>query len=207
MVIIVNINPNNLIVSLKIDMAYPMDVTTVFHLILYLFNEDNLIESYEETIYDLRKIKDEIKYITYLLYERVTNLSFYQRSKSRSVRLDSLLIKETSVQYICSWLFQIPFPFLPVNKLVAEISLRNELFRIVNCKKRCGSHGKCMYYINMRHVEYCWCEQGWSGDRCVDIRCENNGICLPLDERKSEFSCACQENYIDIYCENLQRYS
>lgn len=46
----------HLIIQIQIDIAYPMDVTTVFRLIVYLFNEDNLIESYEETVYDLRKI-------------------------------------------------------------------------------------------------------------------------------------------------------
>ena len=70
------------------------------------------------------------KYLIYLMYERMTNLSLYQRSKSKFVRIDSYIIKETNVQYISSWFFNVSFPFLPVNRLVADLFLVNESFKI-----------------------------------------------------------------------------
>ena len=210
----------HLLVALKIQIAYVMDKSTVFRLILYLVNENDRIISHEETVYDREKIDFGLVYVVHLMYERVTNLSLHQRSKSRSVRLDSYIIKPTSVHYIASWLFHLSFPFLPVNKLAAEVSLRNELFRIMNCKKRCGSHGRCMYYVNMRHVEYCWCEQGWSGDRCEvkspsglcnERSCAAHAQCVIMNEEKKQMKCICPlgrsgyECYIKYNaCENVQ---
>ena len=246
-----------LIVSLGIYIAHPIDKSTVFRLILYLFSEDNRILSHEEIVHDLETINHVDSYVVYMMYERVTNLSLHQRSKPKLVRIDSYIIKPTTVHHISSWLFSIPFPFLPVNKFVAEITLRNELVRVLYCKKQCGSHGRCMRYVNMRHVEYCWCGQGWSGDRCQiksssdlcterscaanaqcvtvneekkqmkcicplgrsgeqcyikynpceNIQCQNNGTCLPLGHRDFAFTCACADNSIGTYCEEIQRPS
>ena len=161
------------------------------------------------------------------MYERMTNLSLHQRSKSRSVRLDSYIIKPTTIHYIASWLFHLSFPFLPVNKLVTKVSLRNELFRVMNCKKRCGSHGRCMYYINMRHVEYCWCEQGWSGDRCEvkspsdlcnERSCAAHARCVMVNEEKKQTKCICplgrygdrcyikHDAYENVQCQNNGTY-
>ena len=191
----------HLIVSLGIKIAYSMKTSTVFRLILYLFNEDNRIVSHDEIVYQLNVQYDAyVDYVVYLMYETVTNLSLYEQSKFKLVRLDSYIVKPTTVHYVSSWLFNVFFPFLPVNKLTVEIVLRNESFRVTYCKKRCGSHGKCMYYINMRHIEYCWCEQGWSGDRCQEKpssdlcnerSCAAHAQCVILNEEKKQMKCIC----------------
>ena len=213
----------HLIVWLKIQIAYAMETSTVFRLVLYLLNELNLVVSSEEVVCNVQKLEFISRYVVHLMYERVTNLSLHQRSKSRSVRLDSYIIKPTTVHYIASWLFHFSFPFLPVNKLVTKVSLRNELFRVMNCKKRCGSHGRCMYYISMRHVEYCWCEQGWSGDQCevkspLDLcnerSCAAHAQCVIVNEEKKQTKCICplgrygdrcyikHDAYENVQCQN-----
>ena len=99
--------------------------------------------SYKQTIYDLQKIDFGSLCTEYLMYVRVTDLSLDQQSKSRFIRIVSYIIKETSVQYISSWLFFVSFLFLLANKLAVELSLRNALFRIINGKKRCDANGRC----------------------------------------------------------------
>jgi len=98
------------------------------------------------------------------MYERIRNVSLYERSKSKFVRIDLYIIEETNIQYTASWLFHVSYPFLPVNRLTALLSL--EKLKKSNCKKNCGSHGKCMHYQNLKDIEYCWCDQGWYGEKC-----------------------------------------
>ena len=174
----------HLIVILKIKVAYPIDKLTVFRLIIYLFNADDFILSYEEIIYSQLSTFDG-PYYAYLMYERVKQLSLQQRTKSRYIRIDSYIINQTSVEYISSWKYSVLFPFLPVNKLIVELSLVNQSFRMFNCKKRCGSHGRCMFYLNSKEKEYCWCEQGWFGEYCQNkslLNLCNQTSCAPYSQ-------------------------
>jgi len=192
------------------------------------------------------------------MYERMTKVSLYKRSKSKFVRIDSYIIKETNVQYVSSWFFNVSFPFLPVNRLVVELFIENESFKKSECKKQCGSHGKCMYYLNSNETEYCWCNQGWFGEKCHQksssnlcnqtscarnsqcvilndeknqfkcicplgksgnqcyikynycqkFFCQNNGTCLPLDQRNSTgYTCICKNDYKGRHCEYLKQIS
>jgi hypothetical protein len=87
-----------------------------------------------------------------------------------------------------------------VNRLVADLSLVNESFKAMYCTKRCGSHGKCMHYINSKEKEYCWCNQGYFGENCQLksssnlcnlTSCSPHSQCVVLNEEKKQIKCLC----------------
>ena len=187
-------------VFLKIQHLYYISPTTVFRLLLFLLDDQQRVISHEELVYHHRLVSSG-RFLIYLLYERVENTSLFQRLGSKWVRIDSYIIQHTRVQYISSWLFAVAFPFLPVNRVNAILNLENELFQLSKCRKKCGAHGKCMYYLNARHLEYCWCDQGWLGDKCHlryanqhlchgDI-CASHSGCVILDDEKRVSKCVC----------------
>ncbi|CAF4029208.1 unnamed protein product, partial [Rotaria sordida] len=189
-----------LTVKLLVQPRYYMNPLTVFRLFIYLLDENNRIQSHDEFIYNHKGYNIVASRMIYLMYERYVNLSLKQRTKSKFVRLDSYIIKPNNIQYISSWLFNVSFPFLPVNRLVINIFLLSESFRIVYCKKRCGLHGKCMHYVNAKHIEYCWCNQGWFGEMCQlksssnlchSTSCAPHSQCIILDDEKKQIKCIC----------------
>ena len=208
-------------VLIKFQLQYDIDFLTVFRLIIYLLNENSVIISHDEILYNRQfDMNDEFdKVLVYLIYERMRNISLHQRSKSKLVRIDSYIIKETDIQYISSWLFHISFPFLPVNRLVVQLLLEDKSFQISKCKKKCGSHGKCMYYVNSNDIEYCWCNQGWFGEKCHfksssnlcnETSCAPHSHCFILNDEKQQTKCICplgksgNQCYITYnYCENI----
>ena len=187
---------------MKIQLQYDIHLNRVFRVMIYLLNENNLVISHDEIIYNRQFDEhDEFdKVLVYLIYERMRNVSLNKRSKWKSVRIDSYLIKERDIQYISSWLFNVSFPFLPVNRLVVELIVEDESFQIWKCKKGCGSHGKCMYYLNSKDIEYCWCNQGWFGEKCHfkylsnlcnETSCAPHSYCVVLNEEKKQIKCIC----------------
>jgi hypothetical protein len=188
---------SRLTVLLKAQSLYYMNLLTVFRLVIYLLNENNLIVSYDEIVFNPVSLYFGSTHLIYLMSERVTNLSLHQQSKSKFVRIDSYIIKETNVQYISSWFFNVSFPFLPVNRLVVDLFLVNESFKVLYCQKRCGSHGKCFHYLNSKEREYCWCDQGWKGENCQlksscnSTSCSPHSQCVILNDEKKQMKCIC----------------
>lgn len=158
-----------------------------------------------------------------------------------SVRFDAYLINLYHIDYKSSWLFNVPFSFLPVNRLVLHLIMKDsQMCNSLNC-----IHGVCQRYLNPPYHDYCQCEENWSGklcneiincscveggkclngylkpfcicppgrigkqcrvlfNPCIDVKCENGGTCLPLDERQSnKFVCSCSDGYFGIYCEQI----
>lgn len=239
-----------LTVLFTIRQAYYFKPETIFRLLILLLNDQQTIVSHEEILYH-HQIETFKRYLVYLIYERRMNTSLYRRMKPKWVRIDSFIIKETNIQYISSWLFTVSFPFLPVNRISVLLNLENELFQATKCRKKCDRHGRCMYYLNAKHQEYCWCQHGWYGERChlkyvTDlcherscapqsqcmilnyekkqikcicalgrsgdqcyiqhnpchlVHCQNNGTCLPLDQRNHGHMCICKDDYHGEFCE------
>jgi hypothetical protein len=79
-----------------------------------------------------------------------------------SVRLDAFVVTMVNVDFKASWLFDVPFSFLPVNRLVLHLTLKDQ----ETCGTRTCVHGSCKKYLNSPHRAYCQCEQNWSGRYC-----------------------------------------
>ncbi|UJR13075.1 hypothetical protein I4U23_000099 [Adineta vaga] len=176
-----------------------------------------------------------MKQMFYLNYPR----SSPKRRANWSVFLDAFSVTRNSVDFKTSWLFKVPFSFLPVNRLVLHLILKDQdICNTLKC-----IHGVCKKYLNSPHYAYCHCEDNWSGkncnittvcsctadgrclnhyhtsicicplgrmgskcqtlfDPCIDMKCQNGGTCLPLDERQfPKFICACDIGYYGTYCE------
>ncbi|CAF1031787.1 unnamed protein product [Didymodactylos carnosus] len=236
-------------VLLKIVPAIYFNPSIIFRLIIYLLNENDSVVSHEEIVYN-SYMHERKKHMVYLIQERFTA----QRPLENKIRIDCYLITLSDVQYISSWLFNISFPFLPVNRLAAVIALKNEPLKGYNCKKiNCGSNGICMYYINWKEKEFCWCNREWFSencdlqlssklcnktscsphsqcvvfnnqkakcicplgkygpecyinyDPCANVVCENNGSCLPLDNRNFGYVCVCSDAFKGTHCEMTAR--
>ena len=149
-----------LIVVIKIQSEYQIDPSTVFRVMIYLIDENERILSFDEIIHNSQFNENVLlnTILVYLLDIRMINQILNPQSKS--VRIDSYIIKEDHVQYISSWFYRVLFSFLPVNRLRVLLSLEDQSFEIFKCKKKCGLHGKYMYYINVKEMEYCWCNRG-----------------------------------------------
>ena len=218
-------------IDIPISLAKSENKNNILLIIARLILDDQIFD-YEQVFH-----KIFMKQIFYLNYPQPPP----KKQGNWSVRLDAYLINFYHVDYKSSWLFNIPFSFLPVNRLVLHLLMKDS--------QRCSSlnciHGVCQKYLNPPYDEYCQCEDKWSGkfcnetincscieggkcvngylkpicicplgrigkecrvlfNPCMNVKCENGGRCLPLDERQSnQFVCSCLDGYFGIYCEQI----
>ena len=101
-----------------------------------------------------------------------------------SVRIDACLTTSDIVHQRMAWIFDVPFPFLPVNRLALRLSIGDSQPPI-SCSIVCV-HGTCVPYATDPQRQYCRCEQSWHGVDCntpSQISCkkgaeEIQGVCV-----------------------------
>jgi hypothetical protein len=156
-----------------------------------------LIDDQYQTIYSYEKInyipsRDcQTKYNRYLLYPtKPKNINH-----SYAIHID--IFEKITLNYYASWDLNIPFPFLPVNRLATQIIIPSDKAQSsINCSLECGIHGKCFDYFNS-NKSFCHCDQGYSGRFCnltYECSCSSDSICL-------NFSiCLCPINKFGSQC-------
>ncbi|CAF1660767.1 unnamed protein product, partial [Adineta ricciae] len=113
-----------------------------------------------------------------------------------TVHLRAYSMTRFTVEYVSSWLFDVPFSFLPVNRLVLDLFLTEQK----NCNTLSCNHGYCRKYLNSPSKEYCQCQPNWFGKSCnisSDCPCANGGICV------YKSTCACSLGRIGDECYGL----
>ncbi|CAF3838083.1 unnamed protein product [Adineta steineri] len=133
----------------------------IYGILIKLITEDNdreEINSYEQIIYISKSGCRQI-FNMYLLYSTRPK----DPSKNYSIHIDAY--DKTSLQYLSSWYFKIPFQFLPVNRLALELTLRSNEIVSGNCCSFTCQQGTCMKYNNEDKC-FCRCQPGWFGTRC-----------------------------------------
>ena len=168
-----------------------MTKTTVYEIIVSLIDDNDYqqhIISYHQYT-SISGIFCEENFITYLTYAtRPKN-----NSANYSVRID--IYNKTSLTYLNSWHFQVPFSFLPVNRMAVVLYVPAEQVLSRNdCPLICRN-GTCMKYMNKEKF-YCQCNAGWSGVQCdIPTRCNDcssDSICVGMIYNRS--ICVCPYN-------------
>ncbi|UJR12450.1 hypothetical protein I4U23_016626 [Adineta vaga] len=120
---------------------------------------DNTVAHHEQILHETL-----MKQMFYLNYPRPPP----KQRGNWSVRIDAFSVTKFNVAFHASWLFDVPFSFLPVNRLVLHVTLKDHKA----CNTLICVHGSCKRYLNSPYREYCQCEENYSGDRCnVTARC------------------------------------
>ncbi|UJR23866.1 hypothetical protein I4U23_026838 [Adineta vaga] len=160
----------------------------IYTIVIKLLDENDqqrTIESYDQFDYTSSQ-SCGMKFNRYLIYPiRTKNLS-----KIYYLHLD--IFEKNSMIYRGSWFLLIPFLFLPVNRLVIQLTLSYSSFSISsNCTEKC-INVECIRYINQDKY-FCRCYSGWSGIRCdIPINCQycsQDSICIGSIHNRS--ICVC----------------
>ncbi|CAF1198072.1 unnamed protein product, partial [Didymodactylos carnosus] len=228
-------------ISLTLQLIYRSTTffMPVYQVIIMIIDEQRQITSYHEQITFVPKRDCDTKFNIYLLYPHQPKSS----STNYSIHID--IFDKITLTYWASWHLSIPFQFLPVNRIAAQLFIPN-IQQSESCPLLCGNRGRCIRYINKNFLYFCQCDQGYSGLQC-DIQqncscsldsfchtssicicpmnkygpkcylkhlicqssknpCENNGLCVPIDDRiaLNNFTCLCKENFYGTKCENTK---
>ncbi|CAF1539313.1 unnamed protein product [Adineta ricciae] len=177
-------------VSLTLQIRTVSSWRTVFSFVVTLIDNDQEdINSHDHLEY--LPIRDcSVKFHIYLLYATRPRNS----SKNYSVRIDGFT--KNPLQYHATWKLLIPFQFLPVHRLAAQLLIPIEKVEAVSvCPISC-LHGSCIKYINTDGF-FCRCNDGWSGAQCSKEQLYNN--CAPgaISERSI---CVCPLGKVGPRC-------
>ncbi|CAF4022619.1 unnamed protein product [Rotaria sordida] len=146
----------------------------IFQFIIMLIDEQgNIASNYEQITY-MPAHDCNRKFNIYLLYPHRPKYS----SRNYSIRID--LFDKLTLDYWTSWYLPIPFQFLPVNRISAQLNIP-EVRENKLCALSCGEHGQCMRYTNMNNSVFCRCDQRYSGTFCnitYQCQCSNDSFCL-----------------------------
>lgn len=173
-------------------------------LVYYLINTKTLeiVDYFQQIIvpYDLRmnaEVYQAGRLFAYLLFP----VHSYDLSQSSHhfVRIDAFILNMKTLDRQASWYYDIPFPFLPVQRLVVQLILLKHIARSIG---RCA-HGELLPYEN-RQENWCRCEPGWSGKDCnqPDLICRSNpcypgSICISV---RGKPICLCTSNRFGPTC-------
>ncbi|CAF4583556.1 unnamed protein product [Rotaria sp. Silwood1] len=172
-------------------------INGIYSVVITLVDDDDNqqeINSYDQVTYvpgmNCRKPIN-----SYLIYStRPKN-----NSKNYSIRVDAF--DKASLAYLASWHLNIPFLFLPVNRLAAMITIPSyRPLSLNNCAFSCYN-GVCTKYINKEKF-FCKCYSGWSGIQChlpaYCSDCSSDSICVGSIANRS--ICVCPLNKFGPRC-------
>jgi len=167
-----------------------------FVFVIYLIDDlYGIINSYHQIRYI--SIRDcDAKFNFYLLYSSRPK----HADRSYSVRID--VFEMIELEYRGSWIFPILFPFLPVYRLVIQLTLPfNRLSSALNCAIQCQTdHGQCYSFMNAKR-NFCLCKPGWTGLTCADsyqCDCSPDSICVGT--WKNQSICVCPTHKFGRRC-------
>ncbi|CAF3324393.1 unnamed protein product [Rotaria socialis] len=163
-------------------------------------------------------LDDTVVHHEQIVHESLMKQTFYlnyprpppKQRGNWSVRVDAFSVTMFNVDLKASWLFNVPFSFLPVSRVVLHLTLKDP----ETCNTRICVHGSCRKYLNSPYLEYCQCEENWSGERCnVTTRCScaQGGKCI--DQHPTPI-CVCSlgrmgsechvllDSCVDVNCQN-----
>ena len=184
----------SLILQFVKKLSFDRDI--VFYTVIMLIDQQQTVESYDYIIYV--PVRDcNIKFRSNLLYSSRPK----DPNKTYSVRIDAF--NNNNLVYLSSWHLLIRFQDLPVNHLVAYLSIgTQEIARDGKyCTLDCGNHGQCVKYANMASY-FCRCMPGWFGYFCNishECQCSADSICVGVIANRS--ICICPLHKFGTFCQ------
>ena len=183
-----------LAITFRTEMPPIFDQNTIYHLVFLLLDQHRRVLTVERILHMPAK-ESLLKHFIHLLYPR-NNVK--QLNGNLFVRIEAYSITSTDVQSVSLvWLYQVQFPFLPVNRLALKLDLESKPLHKTVCHQLGCIHGRCASYVNIRDKHFCVCDQGWTGptcneqlimDPCSPLKCDlsfskcvvhgDHGICL-----------------------------
>lgn len=135
---------------------------TIYLLVFYLLNGQNEALNMETFVYAPAAYSEKKQYI-YLKYPR-RNQSLINLDKL-FVRIDAYIVTRNTIDFYLAWLYQIQFPFLPVNRLAARLLMEERRINQTICAQLGCKHGACRAFVN-NGQHFCQCIANWTGSRC-----------------------------------------
>ncbi|CAF1639582.1 unnamed protein product, partial [Adineta ricciae] len=165
---------------------------TQFLLIVSLIDDSNerTIHSYEQiTYFPIENC--QTSFDIYLLYStRPKN-----ESKQYSIHID--IYEKLSLNYRGSFLINIPFLFLPVQRVASLLNIPYENYEMKNCFLDQCLHGECIRYFQDKNEKtFCKCLPGWTGRFCTikyECNCSIDSLCYDISANKRSI-CICPIN-------------
>ena len=150
--------------------AYSDSRKTLFTILVSLIDDENeqrtIYSSQQHTYHYLRDCS--MKYNIYLLYPTRPR----HPSTNYSIHID--VYEKISLLYRGSFSMPVNFPFLPVNRIAAQLTIPRKSTTIETCSNPSCRHGRCVKYVDEPQGRtFCQCHQGWSGRSCtIPHRCQ-----------------------------------
>lgn len=201
------------------DPYHKLDIISV---IITLADQTGFIHSYEQVTY-IPAIDCTTKYNLHLLYQtRPKDIT-----KNYTIHID--VYDRWTLSYMTSWTLAVPFLFLPVNRISAQLRIPDRADCQLLCSQahaeplkevdldRCRCYGNRSATISTMWNQcdcasdsICLCRLNATGPRCYlksvcqDQPCKNGGICVPYHVRASpkDFLCVCPSGYSGDRCES-----
>ncbi|UJR17958.1 hypothetical protein I4U23_004857 [Adineta vaga] len=124
-----------------------------------------------------------------------------------------------TLEYRTSWIFPVPFEFLPVNRIAKQLYIPDSSatqtiqFNTTNCTS-CSNVSRCIGYDTDLGRDICVCPLNLTGRRCfvpfnpcVKQNCSGHGECLPADSRyyeSEQYICICHVEWFGDDCETMK---
>ena len=174
----------SLILTLSTDKKHDF-----YAVVVSLIEDDNdrqVLHSYDQFIY-IPQSNCRRSHNVYLLYIKNQKTT----SKNYSIHVD--VFNKLTLTYLASWQLKVPFLFLPVNRIVARLSLPSySPFGPISCPIACRN-GHCIKYVNQEKF-FCRCSMGWSGAHCdIAVHCNDcslGSLCVGAIHNRSICVCS-----------------
>lgn len=183
-------------VLITVQFVVEADLHTVFAVLFLLVDpETGEVESHEQMHYlPIRDCRG--KFTFHLLY----------RTQPKRPRTDYFVRIEIfdadNLQFRDSWIYSLPFPFLPVHRLAIRVYIP-AAHSASSCILNCGAHGRCIRYTNSVKKFYCRCNKGWSGASCAkrfSSHCAPTSLCAGFSLSTLSPICVCPAGWFGSRC-------